>query len=243
MRSDNDSPEFQTTPYGATLPGDTHSRAGVAAAAPGAPGAPDRAARIEFFDRLADTWDDQVATPALLEKLRAAVAGLGIRPGAAVVDLGCGTGNLTALLAASVGGGGRVWAVDISARMLERARAKLPGAAHVEWVQADASTLPIPDGAVDVVVCLSVWPHFREPERVAAELYRILRPGGVAHVLHLDGREIINALHSGIGGVIARDLLPSAPELCAILRGAGFEIQVARDEPDHYLVSAARGNE
>lgn len=198
------------------------------------------AARVEFFDRLAGSWDEEVAGPAHLERLRAEVMALDLGGGETVLDLGCGTGNLTVLLAGRVGAAGRVWAVDISPAMLERAREKLGDNPRVEWVRADAGALPIPDESLDAAVCLSAWPHFRDPRGVAAELHRILRPGGVLHILHLDGRETINELHRGIGGAVVGDLLPPAEELKLLLEEVGFEGVAVRDEPDSYRVTVVR---
>jgi demethylmenaquinone methyltransferase/2-methoxy-6-polyprenyl-1,4-benzoquinol methylase len=198
------------------------------------------AARREFFDDLAARWDMEVATDSFMLRLREVVAGLDIGQAEVVLDLGCGTGNLTALLAESLSARARIVAADLSEGMLERAREKLPDEPRIEWVHADAAELPLPDGGIDRVICLSTWPHFAEPERIAGELHRILRPGGLFHVLHLDGRETINGIHRAIGGPVAEDLLPPAVELGALLVRAGFESREVRDEPDHYQVTVAR---
>lgn len=197
-------------------------------------------ARLEFFDSLAERWDEQVATDSFMRRLRHAVAALEIGETETVLDLGCGTGNLAVVLAEHLSSRARILAADLSEGMLARARAKLPADPRVEWLHADAVALPVPAATVDRVVCLSTWPHFQEARRVAEELLRILRPDGLLHVLHLDGRETINDLHRGIGGAIGGDLLPSAAELGAFLARAGFEIRELYDEPDHYLVTAAR---
>lgn len=210
-------------------------------AAPPERSAADRgSARRKFFDDLAARWDAEVATDSFMARLRQAVAGLGIGEAEAVLDLGCGTGNLTALLAESLSARARIVAADLSESMLERAREKVPDDPRLEWVRADATDLPLPDGGLDRIICLSTWPHFAEPERVAAELHRTLKPGGLLHVLHLDGRETINGIHQAIGGPVAGDLLPAAEELCALLERAKFECHEVRDEPEMYLVAALR---
>lgn len=93
-----------------------------------------------------------------------------------MADVGCGTGRHAIRLAAA---GARVTALDFSPRMLEAARAK-PGAAAVRFLLHDVTTrLPLPDGAVDRVLCCLVAEHvadltafFRELGRACAEAPR-----------------------------------------------------------------------
>jgi ubiquinone/menaquinone biosynthesis C-methylase UbiE len=196
--------------------------------------------RADFFDRIAAGWDARVATDAFLQRLEAAVAGLEVDFTRPVLDLGCGTGNLTRVLAARAPASARIIAADFSAAMLDVARAKVAGDARVEWLHADAVTLPLPDSTVGTVICFSAWPHFPDPAGVATELRRVLEAGGTLHVLHVDGREAINRIHHHAGGAIARDMLPSATDLAGLLESHGFETVAAVDEPDRYFVSARR---
>ena len=96
---------------------------------------------------------------------------LGDRP-RRVLDLGAGTGLLTEVLLAA---GHEVVAVDPSVPMLEQLRARLP---QVPTATGGAEALPLPDRSVDAVVAGQAA-HWFEPEPAAAELRRVLRPGGV----------------------------------------------------------------
>jgi ubiquinone/menaquinone biosynthesis C-methylase UbiE len=198
------------------------------------------AARRRFFDAMAAQWDARVATHAFMARLHAAVDTLGIGGSETVLDLGCGTGNLTCVLAGRLHDNASIMAVDISTAMLDIARNKLPGDGRVRWVQADALSLPLDDAVLDRVICFSTWPHFSDAAAVAAELLRVLRPGGVLHVLHVDGRDTINRIHGDAGAAVARDALPPATTLAALLAAAGFVPRLLRDESDHYLVTVAR---
>jgi ubiquinone/menaquinone biosynthesis C-methylase UbiE len=197
-------------------------------------------ARRRFFDDMAAQWDARVATDAFMARLHAAMDTLGIGGSEAVLDLGCGTGNLTRVLAGRLHDDASIMAVDISTAMLDIARSKLPGDARFRWVQADAQSLPVDDGVLDRVICFSAWPHFSDTAAVAAELYRVLRPGGVLHVLHVDGRDTINRIHANAGAAVEHDVLPPATTLAALLSAAGFAPRLLRDESDHYLVTVAR---
>ena len=88
-----------------------------------------------------------------------------------VVDLGAGTGKLTRTLAAL---GHHVVAVEPLGEMLDRLRATVPG---VTAVTGSAESMPLPDGAADVVACAQAF-HWFDQEAALAEIARVLRPGG-----------------------------------------------------------------
>jgi demethylmenaquinone methyltransferase/2-methoxy-6-polyprenyl-1,4-benzoquinol methylase len=127
-----------------------------------------------MFDRIAPVYDamNRVMTGGLDGGWRRAAAAAVVRPGDRVLDVCCGTGDL-ALASRDVGGD--VTGVDFSARMVERARAK---SAEIEWVRADAVSLPFEDAAFDVVTVGFGIRHFAELENGLRGLARVLRPGG-----------------------------------------------------------------
>ncbi len=103
-------------------------------------------------------------------------ARLNIQPGERVLDVGCGAGQL-ALPAARAGA--TVTGVDIATNLIEqaRARAEAEGLA-IQFDEGDAEQLPYPDAAFDVVFSLIGAMFAPRPDRVAAELRRVCRPGG-----------------------------------------------------------------
>ena len=195
--------------------------------------------RTAFFDAIADQWDGWEDLPALEKKLADGLEELGVRADEKVVDIGCGTGNLTRALLAKLSSSGKVVAVDISPRMIEVARGKVSDP-RVTWHPADARELPLGDAECDRIFCCSVWPHFEDRHAVAAELSRVLVPGGALHVWHLLPREKINEIHAGAGEAVRGDVLPPAAETAELLAGAGFQIVTATESDDRYLVTATR---
>jgi ubiquinone/menaquinone biosynthesis C-methylase UbiE len=112
-------------------------------------------------------------------RLRAQVLD-GLAPGAAVADVGCGTGTLAIALAAD---GAKVIGVDGDPEVLALAHAK-PGAEAVQWRKGPATALPLPGASADRVVMSLLLHHLdAAAKRTAlAEAVRVLRPGGRLHV-------------------------------------------------------------
>ncbi|MFF5899032.1 methyltransferase domain-containing protein [Streptomyces argenteolus] len=103
-----------------------------------------------------------------------------LRPGQAVLDVGCGPGTITADLAGLVSPG-RVTAVDASGEVLEKAArtASERGLENVEFAAADVHALDFPDASFDVVHAHQVLQHVGDPVQALREMRRVCRPGGV----------------------------------------------------------------
>ena len=102
---------------------------------------------------------------------------IGIAPGARVLDVACGAGQL-ALIAAR--DGARVTGCDISTNWLDKARARAASEGlDISFDEGDAESLPYGDGQFDAVVSLIGAMFAPRPDRVAAELARVCRPGGI----------------------------------------------------------------
>ena len=101
---------------------------------------------------------------------------LQIQPGARVLDVACGTGNLAIPAARQ---GAKVWGIDIAPNLLEQARERA-SAEGLEAVfeEGDAEQLPYPDAHFDVVLSMFGAMFAPRPELAASELARVCRPGG-----------------------------------------------------------------
>ncbi|HJV76033.1 MAG TPA: class I SAM-dependent methyltransferase, partial [Noviherbaspirillum sp.] len=104
------------------------------------------------------------------------LARLNIQPGTRMLDVGCGAGQI-AIPASRAGV--RVTGVDIASNSIEQAqtRAKAEGL-DAQFDEGDAEMLPYPDASFDLVVSLIGAMFAPRPQRVAAELIRVCRPGG-----------------------------------------------------------------
>ena len=189
-----------------------------------------------YFDSIAAQWDGWEDLPALDRALAVELAGFSISPEEAVLDVGCGTGNLTRAILSRLSASGRVTAVDISPRMIGEARRKIPDP-RADWLVADVRRLPVAPASIDRVFCFSVWPHIDDPDEAAEEIGRVLKPGGLLYVWHASPRARINEIHASAGDdAIRGDVLPPACETADLLRRHGFRPTTVIDDEVRYLV-------
>jgi arsenite methyltransferase len=103
-----------------------------------------------------------------------------IDPGSVVLDLGCGAGTDLLIAAQMTGPDGRVIGVDMTASMLDRARASANemGLSNVELHEGLIESVPVEDASVDVVISNGVIDLVPDKDAVFDEIDRVLRPGG-----------------------------------------------------------------
>jgi len=97
-----------------------------------------------------------------------------------VVDVGSGGGIDSLVAARMIGPGGKVIGIDMTPEMLEKARtaATESNLANVEFHEAYMEELPVPDGWADVVISNGVLNLAPDKQKVLAEMFRVLHPGG-----------------------------------------------------------------
>ena len=195
--------------------------------------------RQPFFDSIADAWDGWHDLPALNAQLADFFEHVGVQPDESVVDVGCGTGNLTLALLAWLGPQGRVTALDISPTMLARAARKTTDA-RVTWHEAPADRIPLPNGTCDRILCFSAWPHFDRLDHVVAEFSRVLCPSGQAHILHLISKEEVNRIHSEAHPTVRADRLPPVDDVADLFRANSFTVIETEDNASRYLLSVRK---
>ncbi|ODV40509.1 SAM-dependent methyltransferase [Cupriavidus sp. UYMMa02A] len=138
-------------------------------------------------DQVGD-WNGQsgerwVANQARLDAMvavfgQAAIEAAAPATGERVLDIGCGAGASSLALAARVGAGGQVLAVDISEPLIGRARALAQQDTPALFQVADASSAELPEGAFDILFSRFGVMFFDDPIAAFAHMRRALRPGG-----------------------------------------------------------------
>ena len=104
----------------------------------------------------------------------------GIEPGMTVLDVGPGNGRYTIGAARRVGGKGKIVAIDIEPKMVERvkARAAMEGVSNIDTRVADVYELPFEDETFDLIYMITVISEIPEPVRAMHEFHRVLKANG-----------------------------------------------------------------
>jgi ubiquinone/menaquinone biosynthesis C-methylase UbiE len=155
-----------------------------------------------------------------------------VRPGERVLDLACGTGVVSRLAAERVGKTGQVAGLDVHGGMLDVARAHTPQSVSIEWHEASAEDMPLPDGAFDVVLCQMGLQFIPDKAAALREMRRVLAPGGrmllnvpgpMPRLFSIVEEELSRHIHPD-AGAFARAVfsLHDADQLKELVRNAGF---------------------
>jgi SAM-dependent methyltransferase len=187
-----------------------------------------------FFGPRASTWDIKFGDD--LPAYRRAVAESGVRAGATVLDLGCGTGRALGALRDAAGPAAVVIGIDVTREMLDTAR-RLGRANSACLLLADARRLPLADGCVDVVFAAGLVNHLPDPAAGLAEIARVTAAGGLLVVFHPTGRVALAARH---GHRVGPDDVLSLDPLHRSLDGAGWILDRYDDAADRFYARALR---
>lgn len=135
----------------------------------------------EFFDQVASEWEeisrqyyDESIKNKIIEKQI-------LKPDMTAVDLGSGDGYISRAVAGIVK---KVIAIDISGEMLEQLQKKAAQNAikNIETIETEAQEVPLQDSTADIVFANMFLHHIEDPEEIIHEIFRIVKPGGMAVV-------------------------------------------------------------
>lgn len=173
------------------------------------------------FDRVARFYDTELLQSAIYRPTQDHVLGVlrRLQP-RRVLDVGCGTGQLTARLHAELGAA-LVFGCDASAGMLEQAKR---GSTQVEWLHSTAEHIPLPDGSVDAVLSTEAF-HFFDQPAALREFHRVLAPGGHLVVALVNPRTRIGTYLLDRNPVLpGAGHWPDRRAMRALVEGAGFRV-------------------
>jgi ubiquinone/menaquinone biosynthesis C-methylase UbiE len=193
----------------------------------------------QFFDRLADTWEDLSFPPETRKRIAELVATFDIRKGDRVLDVATGTGILHPYLLQAVGKSGRILAFDYSIKMLRQAKMK-PFGANLHCFQASAMDIPLPAGLCDAAICFAAFPHFSDQLEALQEIARVAKPGAPIYIAHLMSRDEL-LKHHGSHGPVAGDTVPEAADMKRMFQAASLTDLQITDKPGVYLARAIKG--
>jgi len=145
----------------------------------------------------------------------------GLAAGMQALEVGCGTGAVTRVMA-RLADPGRAVGIDQSAERLEAGRAIAARTGlEIHFEEGDANHLPLPATSFDFSFSRFLFEYLPDPPRALSELIRVTRPGGIVAVADLDGQ--IESFHP-----LEPTLAAALDEGLRILRNTGFDTRVGR---------------
>lgn len=179
----------------------------------------------DFIDRLHAIWGKGFLSPGGVEEVHQIVKGLDLA-GKTVLDIGFGTAGPAIVLARDLGAA-RVVGIDVEEPLHRRASAMVRAAGLADRVDlhlVEPGPLPFADAGFDIVFSKDAIIHIADKAALAAEIRRVLKPGGIfaaSDWLRGEGPEAEAALEHMEDR--RRFAMATAPEMEAILRDAGFD--------------------
>ena len=180
--------------------------------------------RRAFFDVWSRVYDLPPVQAAIYHPVHDAVLDeLRAHPARRILDVGCGTGDLTARLRAELTTE-LVAGCDFSAGMLEQAAARTRA---VRWLQGDATRLPFTDATFEAVLSTEAFHWFPDPDAALREFRRVLGPGGRLLVALVNVRVPTTSrlAHAGSKALGQPAHWPTRAEMAERVRDAGFTVE------------------
>lgn len=136
------------------------------------------------WNRWAKSLDNKNFKTDYLRKAQSSVISLlDIRENMNFLDIGCGTGWAVGQLAKSVNNKGSFYGVDLSPKMIEKAKENFKDIDTIHFVKANSESIPLDTGFFDSIICTNSFHHYLNPDKVMKEIYRLLKAGGKIYIL------------------------------------------------------------
>jgi demethylmenaquinone methyltransferase/2-methoxy-6-polyprenyl-1,4-benzoquinol methylase len=189
---------------------------------------------------LSSTWDETVGNndENRMQKLRDAFSFIRLKPGATVIDAGCGTGILFPFIEERIGAEGKLIAVDAAGNMIEEAKKKHAAYANVQYIASTLEHLVLPHNIADAIICFAVFPHIEDKSAALMQCRRLLKENGALYIFHLSDTESLNAFHHTLDAPVRNDTMPHRSELESLFSLTGFIMARYIDQPELNFIEA-----
>ncbi len=134
------------------------------------------------WDLRAETFDDKRFNYFRFMQKRL-VSILDLKANQHLLDLGCGTGWAVRYAANLVNQRGEFYGIDISSKMIEKAKANSSDYENVHFYQTSAEQLPFENNSFDFIICSNSFHHYFNPAKVLSEVHRVLKSKGRIYIL------------------------------------------------------------
>jgi ubiquinone/menaquinone biosynthesis C-methylase UbiE len=136
------------------------------------------------WDKWAKSFDEKGRIHDYLrEAQNGLVSLLDINPYMSFLDVGCGTGWALGEIAKSLHGRGQFYGVDLSTKMIAKAKENFKNQANFHFMKANAELIPLNNEFFDLIICTNSFHHYLNPVKVLKEMKRLLKSGGKIYIL------------------------------------------------------------
>jgi ubiquinone/menaquinone biosynthesis C-methylase UbiE len=108
---------------------------------------------------------------------------VGMKPNMNFLDIGCGSGWAIGQAAELVNRQGNFYGVDLSEKMIEKAKENFREKLNFHFIKANAEAIPLPDEWFDIIICTHSFHHYLNPVKALAEMKRLLKTRGKVYIL------------------------------------------------------------
>ncbi len=193
----------------------------------------------KFFDKRAEStnWRNlHEDERALLKRL---LKTMPLKEGDFVVEPGCGAGRVSREIARAVGDKGRVFAFDISGRMIAEA-CNNAARKNIFFARSSVRSVPLPVSVADAVFCFNCFHLFADSETLS-ELSRLIKPGGRLCIASSETREEINRLHS-LPLYMQEMVFPGIKQTADMIENSGLVTRKLSDFTGGFMIIAERSS-
>lgn len=190
----------------------------------------DESKHLQINEARWNKWAETVDGKSLkYDYLRSAQLGvislLNLKENVCMLDIGCGTGWALGQAANLIDGKGTFYGVDLSEKMIEKAKENFNGRENFHFIKANAEEIPLADNQFDIIICTNSFHHYLHPDKALKEMLRILKTGGKLYLLDptVDNwviRQIAKGMHLFIRDKVN---LHTSKEFGTIITRAGFK--------------------
>ena len=191
--------------------------------------------RKDYFNKMAETWDERFNSKELTHFLEGFVPKFGLKQGQKILDAGTGTGILIPFLLKAVGTTGHVTAVDYAEKMIEVCKNKFGLNQNITLNTKDIGTLTLPSESFDAAICFGLFPHLDHKGQALNQLNRVLKVQGKLIIAHTLSSSEIQSRHASLAHVVALDVMPTERQMKHMLKKTGFGRIHVTDKPRLYL--------
>jgi len=136
------------------------------------------------WDERANTYDDENRRANYLRSTQSKLLiSLNIKKNIHFLDIGCGTGYAMGEAAKLVDFKGQFYGVDLSPKMVEKAKRNFQRNGNFHFLLTNAESIPLHDDYFDTIICTNSFHHYLHPGKALGEMYRLLKNGGKVYIL------------------------------------------------------------